>query len=399
MSTQQNVIPISENVKEREKLRKQLQRYINIYVKRYDLKAIENLVEFIDQWFYIDKGEVVVRSNVSVNEMEQKLLSNFRVVVTENFYVQPVLEHVVKKMDTTIDVPKCNMQSISVADPGVQYDYILEPFSERLLVKQEINENVYIIEQWDGKAVDCVYTTEDDLSRKPFHYRRSILKKQGIKLRPVVKQIVDGSMLIIDSRVYNQKGEGGYMEVVLGTQINVKKNIEDGRVDYLVRNVAGERKWERILSRDEVESDKYHDCIIRYDYATRQEVGLRTYVHSIIDWEMMQRNLRSVKKEDFVRLTDWDIEGVEVDIVFEGLVIGVGFRRQLYDMTLNKQMVGTIKNENKHVRFKLFTSLEIWKMLKTTLYRFATKMQAVMKINSENRRKKKISKWFVEIKI
>jgi len=177
MSTQQNVIPISENVKEREKLRKQLQRYINIYVKRYDLKAIENLVEFIDQWFYIDKGEVVVRSNVSVNEMEQKLLSNFRVVVTENFYVQPVLEHVVKKMDTTIDVPKCNMQSISVADPGVQYDYILEPFSERLLVKQEINENVYIIEQWDGKAVDCVYTTEDDLSRKPFHYRRSILKK------------------------------------------------------------------------------------------------------------------------------------------------------------------------------------------------------------------------------
>jgi len=223
MSDRQNVIPISENVNEREKLRKQLQRYINIYVKRYDLEAIDNLADFMDKWFYIDKSEVVVRSHTSAKEIEQKLLSNYRVVVVDNFYVRPILEEVVIKMDTIQKVPECDMQSIAVADPGVQYDFILEPFSDRLLIKKEINENVYVIEQWDGQAVDCVYTTEEDVSRKPFHYRRSILEKNGIQLRPVVKQIVDGSMLIIDSMVYNQKGEGGYMEVVLGTQINVKK--------------------------------------------------------------------------------------------------------------------------------------------------------------------------------
>jgi len=163
--------------------------------------------------------------------------------------------------------------------------------------------------------------------------------------------------------------------------------------------VAGERKWQQILSRPELGSDNYHDCIIRYDYGSKQEVGLRTYAHSIIDWEMMQRTLRRVLKEDFVRLTNQEVDGVDVDITFKGSIIGVGFRRQLYDITLNKQMFGTIKNEGTKVRFKLFTSEGLWRMLKTTLYRFSEKMQAIMKINAENKKKRKVTRWFVEIKI
>jgi acylphosphatase len=331
--------------------------------------------------------------------MEQKLLSNYRITSDESFYFKPVQKQLVQLVEVFAVIPDCKLQNIAIAEPCVQYDYIFDPFFEREIIQIKKGSNIFVVEQWDKVAVDCIYTTIDDVSSKPFHYRRAILQNNGFDLCQPVKDVQDGSILVIDSYAYNQKGDGGYMEIVLGTNINVKKNIKNARVEYLVRNVAGQGVSTEIESRPEVNTDT-ESCMIRYNYTTRQEMKKTNYVHSIVDWEIIQRNARCIKITDFRKhYPDQDVEGREFDISFEGSVIGVGFRQQLYEMTLNKQVSGSIKNENKMVRMKCFISDKIWDVFSILLCRFSSRMKAVMKINAENRKKKKINRWLVEILI
>jgi len=399
MSTQIKVMPLSVDVNESMKLRKQLRRYVDIYVRRYDLKDTIDLTQFIENRFLLENGVVVVRSDTSVDELEQKLLSNYRITSDESFFFKPVQEQLVQLVEVLVKVPECTMQNIAVAEPCVQYDYVFEPFFEREIKEIKQGSNIFVVEQWDKVAVDCIYATAEDVSNKPFHYRRSVLTKYGVEIKQPVIEVKDGSILVIDSYSYNQKGDGGYMEVVLGTNINVKKNIKSARVEYLVRNVAGQGQWTCIESRDEVSTDA-GSCIIRYNYMTHQEMRHTNYVHSLVDWEIIKRNVRCIKLTDFRKDNlNQLVSGKELDISFEGSVIGVGFRHQLYDMTLNKQIVGSIKNDcdNNLVRLKCFISDGVWEIFSLLLHRFSVRMKAVMKINAENRKRKKINKWFVEI--
>jgi len=128
MSTQIKVMPLSVDVNESMKLRKQLRRYVDIYVRRYDLKDTIDLTQFIENRFLLENGVVVVRSDTSVDELEQKLLSNYRITSDESFFFKPVQEQLVQLVEVLVKVPECIMQNIAIAEPCVHYDYVFEPF-------------------------------------------------------------------------------------------------------------------------------------------------------------------------------------------------------------------------------------------------------------------------------
>jgi len=221
--------------------------------------------------------------------------------------IQPVQE--VKKYD-------CELQLLQLPREDYFYDY-----SFRLGERKLEHRSGMVIETVDGIPHDVLFVqSEDNIHRKPFHYRRS-------KLVPPVTLEFDGigdKLLVVDSMPYEFGKTGGYFEDRVSSVINFTTVCQAGKVVPVLRgSLATASEWSRFDDLVWTRSGTF-----KYDYISRTVIGEANYYHSIFDWETVKRTRQKVKMMRYIRT---EVEGRVKRYDMEYLkCVGLGARNLFY---------------------------------------------------------------------
>jgi len=230
-----NLFAISEDILQRKKTRSQIIRYAFIYEEKYGYEGLESIEKFLEEYFYICLGQVAVSSHLGKSQIETAILANFRLTSVElksEIYNCGVSHD--QKLDQmmrldepdSLDSPQMEqtvLQTIGLLTPFISYDFVFDSVEPRYLKDVTKDSQRFTLEMWGDNVFDCCYFSGEDMRNKPFHYRRACLERKGFKLHPEGKFVHDKSIAVIDSYSYQIGGQGGCYEILLGTNIRVKK--------------------------------------------------------------------------------------------------------------------------------------------------------------------------------
>jgi len=165
----------------------------------------------------------------------------------------------------------------------------------------------------------------------------------------------------------------------------------------VIGNLASGLEWYLVHER-EIEQNDLEGYVL-FDFITKEEQSSCSYCHTQTDWTNVISLMRAMVIKDFTNNKYLGlVEGYFVQVIFKGEVQGVGFRKQLYDMTENQRVSGVIENYKEIVKFNFFIALESYVHYLTMLYRFANLLLATMEIRDVVLNRRKVQKWFVRIK-
>jgi len=161
--------------------------------------------------------------------------------------------------------------------------------------------------------------------------------------------------------------------------------------------LASGLEWYLVHQREQELGDQ--EGFVLFDFVTKEEQSSCSYCHTQTDWTNVLSLMRAMTIKDFTNNKFLGlVEGYSVQVTFRGDVQGVGFRKQLYDMTENQRVSGVIENYKEIVKFNFFIIMESYVHYLTMLYRFANLLLATIEIRNVVMVKRKVQKWFVRIK-
>lgn len=251
---------------------------------------------------------------------------------------------------------------------GQNYDYQYD-IKEMSLYKKDVSGELLIVVGEQDKYIDCVYSSkEDNINRKPHHYRRAYAESRGISL----EQVKTGNLYVADAYPYNYGSVGGYYEK-LSSEYYIKVLVKrNGSInDVLVHSSgASGKKWQKI---GEVVSANTGYYV--YDMYTETIVFPAKYAHSFMD-----RAVLFTPRKDMVKNEIKNCERTQYNIVVDG--IGYGLRETIFRLLKQYNVTGEIYNINERLKATIAVPDESYVELMSLLDRFLTWRGFKMKIVS-----------------
>jgi len=368
--------------------------YFDIYESRlkHDIKELENFL-ILEDGIYKKKGEIHC-----LEECCQFIMSHFLHFVPKH---RPVLE---KKQEVTRVVLHAaeddyKLQVPQLIDDYQLFDYVFDK-TQREIKKIKYKGHTYVCDIMDEKILDCFYSTQDvNISRKPFHVRRD-----HVSMLPVGLKMIGGTatnlLYVVDAMTYEQGKMGGYYEYMSVPVIFVKKKKIEGRYRYCVKgSLATSSKWTAIAEdlNGDTEPNKYY----AYDYKLRKEVYLVDYSHTIFDWEVVKkRNYKNSMKDTFKKnVCEGNYQLVDVEMSIAGKVTGVGFRKNVFDISLGWPVMGTLCNDRDQVKIVFSIPCSHYDNYRVMIESYCVKRGVRVIIHRKHVREKKIyvERWGLKI--
>jgi len=216
---------------------------------------------------------------------------------------------------------------------GQEYDVVYE-VAEVQLYEKVVEGEVFMMVGEKNKFIDCAFSSrEDNLNRKPHHYRRAYAESRGIIMESPREE---GNLFVSDPFPYNYGNVGGYyLKMNSDTHINVCLKKNRSNMEVLVYSSGSSGKiWQKI---SDVEYSK--EGFYVFDFFMGVVVEPASHAHSFIDREVMLSNNRGMVKR--VRRS---LQCTWYTVRIPG--IGFGLRESLYRILYQYSVQGEIHNNS-----------------------------------------------------
>lgn len=252
-----------------------------------------------------------------------------------------------------IAAPDRELQVIRLVDRDL-YDYVFAYPTSRSLRQYVVGDDFYLVEYHDNHPFDVIWSSrEDNLEKKPFGYRRSVLPLPFIQ----EDNTTVNKLYVLDSVPY---GEGSYFRIMLERKVVLEPEIEmtnkglivakpEYPMGVLFTNAAGCR-LKILTTHKKIEKVQYSVGSSDDDYALVFERKTNDPTSTYEEYEaIVHPRVPSLRSS---------VQGYYFfeERRFQGSVVGVGFRRKLYNLLHVNRLYGRIQNKGNSVVMRVYAS-------------------------------------------
>jgi len=401
-------LPISvvEIPEEFQRIYKDVERKITILRRKHGGEEID-ITALVSDHFFLQDGQRFVKYEGDLDHalLRSKILLGYpklkdhivRVIEVETkedeifVPLRPVIS------TPFMEVSDFELQSISIAPAGAEFDFALKIEPPRTLEKKIIEGEAFLIEMWNKRSLDIVHGPGRE-EKKPYSYRRALLQKMRLPLVPMIKTKTKEALYIRDEDPYNAGGRGGYFKFSINKEIAVERDVQQNRYDlYVVGSLSSGN--EKTLIRTGATQDSPGVSKVLMNLTTMTIVSSSSYVNDIIDYYNVENCLPRSLADIYLRTIQREEELLvsSFSCFFQGAVVGIGFRRKLYDLFFGTRVRMKIKNVKTQVYIEGYVPSSEFLSLRFKLESVAYAIKAVIKWNPIEEKLQDGSVWLIEI--